>query len=109
VAQRDTMPPNETNKTLDMSYDVAQKVTHIEDKVNDLSTEMKEMRELINKIYVSVTGDEEFGHKGLVKRVESLETTKKKWENKVNWMYGYAFGAGSLLALGFELVKNYFK
>jgi hypothetical protein len=41
--------------------------------------------------------------------VESLETTKRKWENKVNWMYGYAFGAGSLLALGFELVKNYFK
>jgi hypothetical protein len=103
------MPEQQTNNNLDMGTDVAQKMTHIEDKVNDLSTEMKEMRELINKIYVSVTGDEEFGHKGLVKRVESLELTKKKWENKVNWMYGYAFGVGSLLALGFELVKTFFK
>lgn len=102
------MPEQQTNN-FDMGTDVAQKMTHIEDKVNDLSTEVKEMRDLINKIYVSITGDEEFGHKGLVKRVESLEITKKKWENKINWMYGYAFGAGSLLALGFELVKNYFK
>lgn len=101
--------PEQTNNNFDMSTDVAQKMTHIEDKVNDLSTEVKEMRDLINKIYVSITGDEEFGHKGLVKRVESLESTKKKWENKINWMYGYAFGAGSLLALGFELVKNFFK
>ena len=92
-----------------MGTDVAEKMTQIEDKVNDLSNEVKEMRELINKIYVSLTGDEEFGHKGLVKRVESLELTKKKWENKINWMYGYAFGAGSLLALGFELVKNLMK
>jgi len=101
--------PEQTNKNFDMGTDVAQKMTHIEDKVNDLSNEVKEMRELINKIYVSLTGDEEFGHKGLVKRVESLELTKKKWENKVNWMYGYAFGAGSLLALGFELVKTLMK
>lgn len=92
-----------------MSSEVAQKVTHIEDKMNDLTTEMREMRELINKIYVSVTGDKEFGHKGLVERVEHLETTKKKWENKVNWMYGYAFGAGSLLALAFELIKTIMK
>jgi uncharacterized protein (UPF0335 family) len=102
------MPEQQTNN-FEMGTDVAQKMTHIEDKVNDLSTEVKEMRELINKIYVSVTGDEEFGHKGLVKRVESLELTKKKWENKVNWMYGYALGVGSLLALGFELVKTFFK
>ena len=102
------MPEQQTNN-FEMGTDVHQKMTHIEDKVNDLSNEVKEMRELINKIYVSITGDEEFGHQGLVKRVQSLEHTKKKWENKVNWMYGYAFGAGSLLALGFELVKNFFK
>jgi len=105
--------PEQTNINLkngvDMAVDLSQKVSHIEDKMDDLSNEVREMREQMKEIYTAIVGDKKFGHQGLVHRVEDLEKVKKKWENKVNWLYGYVLGAGTLLAVIIELVKSQLK
>jgi len=99
-----------------MSADLSQKVTHIEDMLKDLSSQMSDMQNQMagmqkntNEIYTSIVGDEKFGHKGLVLRVRSLEDTKKKYEKKAVWVYGYIVGAGTLLTVFFELIKDKLK
>lgn len=101
--------PESQNKQNDMSVDVAQKMSHIEDKVNDLSNEVKEMGNQIKEIYTSIVGDKKFGHEGLVQRVQRLEDSKKNWERKMNWFYGYVFGAGTIMAGVFEVIKSIMK
>lgn len=99
-----------------MSAELSQKVTHVGDLLKDLSEQVSEMQQQMstmqkdmNEMYTSIVGDKKFGHLGLVERVKSLETTKKKWESKIGWMYGYVIGAGSLLTLFFEVIKHRFK
>lgn len=99
-----------------MSADLSQKVTHIEDMLKDLSSQISDMQNQMagmqkntNEIYTSIVGDEKFGHKGLVLRVRSLEDTKKKYEKKAVWVYGYIVGAGTLLTVFFELIKDKLK
>ena len=107
----------EENKQNEMSAELSQKVTNIQDAVEDLSTQVKdihnqmgEMQAQMREMYVAIVGDKKFGHTGLVNRVEDLEKTKKKWETKVNWMYGYVLGAGTLITVIFEFLKaKYFK
>jgi len=105
--------PEQTNinlkNSVDMAVDLSQKVSHIEDKMDDLSNEVREMREQMKEIYTAIVGDKKFGHQGLVHRVENLETAKKKWENKVNWLYGYVLGAGTIIAGIIELIKYQLK
>ncbi len=99
-----------------MSADLAEKVTHIEDMLKDLSSQvsdfqnqMASMQKNTNEIYTSIVGDEKFGHKGLVVRVRSLEEAKKKYERKAVWVYGYIVGAGTLITVFFELIKDKLK
>jgi hypothetical protein len=97
---------NETKNEQSMSAELSQKVTHIQDSVTDLSGQFTEMQTQFREMYTAIVGDKKFGHSGLVQRVEILESTKKKWENKVSWLYGYVIGAGTLITVIYELIKN---
>ena len=75
----------EQNKQDDMSAELSQKVSNIQDTVQDLSTQIKdihtgmaEMQMQMRQMYTAIVGDEKFGHEGLVSRVTALEKTKKK-------------------------------
>jgi hypothetical protein len=96
-------------ETNSMVTELSQKVSQISDTVSDLSAQMTDMHQQMNKIYTAIVGDKNFGHTGLVQRVEELEKVKKKWENRVNWLYGYVLGAGAILAIVFEIVKDKIK
>jgi hypothetical protein len=89
-----------------MVNELSQKVSQMQDTIVDLSTQVTDMHQQMNKIYTAIVGDKDFGHKGLVERVENLESTKKRWERKMNWLYGYVFGAGAVLAAIYEFFKN---
>ncbi len=91
-----------------MVNELSQKVSQMQDTIVDLSKEVSDMHQQMNKIYTAIVGDKNFGHTGLVERVESLERTKKKWESKVNWLYGYVFGAGAVFTLIYEFIKRKF-
>jgi len=106
------MPENKQNEMSDLS----QKVSDLQNSMDDVSTsitdmqdQLKDMQKHMNEMYVSIVGDKKFGHSGLVNRVEELETTKEKWEKKVFWLYGYVFGAGTLITLIFEFIKTRYK
>ena len=96
-----------------MSADLAEKVTHmlkdLSSQVSDFQNQMASMQKNTNEIYTSIVGDEKFGHKGLVVRVRSLEEAKKKYERKAVWVYGYIVGAGTLITVFFELIKDKLK
>jgi hypothetical protein len=89
-----------------MVNELSQKVSQMQDTITDLSSQVTDMHQQMSKIYTAIVGDKNFGHKGLVERVESLEMTKKKWERKMNWLYGYVFGAGAVLAVIYEFFKS---
>ena len=63
----------------------------------------------MKEIYTALVGNANLGQQGIVKRLETLEATKEKWNNKVNWMYGYMFGIGTLATLLVEYLKQKFK
>ena len=90
-----------------MDNDLSQRVSQMQDTIEDLSSQVKDMHQQMNKIYTAIVGDRDFGHTGLVQRVESLEATKKKWERKMNWLYGYVIGAGAVIAAVIEFIKSY--
>jgi hypothetical protein len=90
-----------------MNNDLNVKVSQIQDTVADLSSQVTDMHQQMNKIYTAIVGDKEFGHIGLVNRVEKLEQAKKKWESKMNWLYGYVIGAGVVLAGIYEIIKSF--
>lgn len=107
------MPENKQN---DMSELISQKVSDLQESmdgvsnsITDIQDQLKDMQKHMNEMYVSIVGDKKFGHSGLVNRVEDLESIKKKWENKVYWLYGYVFGAGTLITLFFEFIKTRLK
>jgi prophage DNA circulation protein len=100
-------------KQTNMSAELSEKVSHIEDLLKDLANQvsdvqgkMDNMQENVRKMYTSIVGDEAFGHKGLVTRMDELEDTKKRWEKKAGWVYGYIIGAGTILTIFFELIKS---
>ena len=81
------------------SVEIQKTLKDVQSSVADMNGQMKEM-------YTAIVGDRKFGHVGLVQRVEKLEDTKKKWEGKVLWLYGYVVGAGTLVTIIFEIIKS---
>ena len=100
------MPYTKNKQNEEMSLELTEKVSHIQDKVDDLSTQVTDMHQQMREMYNAIVGNQNFGQVGLVKRVESLEKTKAKWEKKIQWTYGYIFGAGTLITAIFELIKS---
>ncbi len=85
------------------------KVSNLEDTINGVSASVKQMETQMNKIYTALVGNKELGQQGIVTRLEALESVKEKWTNKINWMYGYMFGIGTLATLFVEYLKQKFK
>lgn len=95
-----------------MAADVAQleaKVEVLTTQVNDMNSCIKKMDDNVKELYTALVGNKHFGQEGVIKRIESLEDTKEKWKTKVNWMYGYIFGIGTLSTIIVEYLKERFK
>ncbi len=92
------------------------KVSQLETKVDSVSTQVSGIHNKMNKMekqmaemYTALVGNTALGHEGIVGRVESLEDTKEKWKGKMDWMLGYIVGAGTLISLLIEFVKEKMK
>ena len=89
-----------------VEYTIEQKVDNLSTSVDAMHTKMSKMEGQVKEMYSALVGNKNFGHDGLVQRIEVLETTKEKWKNKVNWMYGYMVGIGTFVTLLVEYLKN---
>lgn len=106
------MPENKQNEMSELSQkvsDLQESVEGLSSNISDIQDQLKDMQKHMSEMYTSIVGDKKFGHLGLVNRVENLEATKKKWESKVSWLYGYVIGAGTLITVFFEIIKNKLK
>jgi prefoldin subunit 5 len=95
-----------------MAADVAQleaKVEVLTTQVNAMNTSLKKMDENVKDLYTALVGNKHFGQEGVIKRIEELEDTREKWKTKINWMYGYIFGIGTLATIIVEYLKERFK
>jgi len=103
------MPENKQNEMSELSQkvsDLQESVEGLSTNITDIQDQLKDMQKHMSEVYTSIVGDKKFGHAGLVNRVEQLESTKRKWETKVNWLYGYVIGAGTLITIIFEIIKS---
>jgi len=89
-----------------MENTIEQKVDNLSTSLDSMHVQMVNMEGQVKEMYSALVGNKNFGHDGLVQRIESLESTKEKWKNKVNWMYGYMFGIGTLVTLLVQYLKN---
>ena len=92
--------------------DVAQleaKVEVLTTQVNAMNSSLNKMDENVKELYTALVGNKHFGQDGAIKRIEVLEDTHDQWKTKVNWMYGYIFGIGTLATIVVEYLKTKFK
>lgn len=74
--------------------------------INDLIlSELRDTREEINKLSRAITGDPEFGHIGLVKRVDELEKSDADQNKKLLILSSTT----AALSSGATFVATYFK
>lgn len=95
-----------------MGPDVAQLETKVETltaQVNDMNASLKKIDQNVKELYTALVGNTHFGQEGVIKRIEALEETHEQWKTKVNWMYGYIFGIGTLATIVVEFIKAKFK
>lgn len=84
-----------------------QKFEHLEDKMESVDNRLSKIEDTLNKLYMHIVGDQEFGHQGLIKRVESLEKDNQKLMEYKNKLIGGSMVAGGLFTVIFELLKTY--
>ena len=95
-----------------MATEVAQleaKVEVLTTQVNVMNSSLKKMDDNVKELYTALVGNKHFGQEGVIKRIEELEDTREKWKTKINWMYGYIFGIGTLATIIVEYLKERFK
>jgi prefoldin subunit 5 len=95
-----------------MAAEVAQleaKVEVLTTQVNVMNSSLKKMDDNVKELYTALVGNKHFGQEGVIKRIEELEDTREKWKTKINWMYGYIFGIGTLATIIVEYLKERFK
>lgn len=85
------------------------KVENLTAQVNVMNTSLKKMDQNVKELYTALVGNQHFGQEGAIKRIETLEETHEQWKTKVNWMYGYIFGIGTLATIVVEFIKAKFK
>jgi chromosome segregation ATPase len=85
------------------------KVEALSTQVNEMNSSLKKMDENVKELYTALVGNKHFGQEGAIKRIEALEDTHDQWKSKINWMYGYIFGIGTLATLVVEYIKTKFK
>jgi prefoldin subunit 5 len=84
-------------------------VEDLKNEVNGMNQSLKKMESNLKELYTALVGNTAFGQEGVVKRIETLEATHEKWKSKINWMYGYIFGIGTVSTLIIEFIKAKFK
>ena len=85
------------------------KVEALSTQVNAMNSSLKKMDENVKELYTALVGNKHFGQDGAIKRIETLEDTHDQWKSKINWMYGYIFGIGTLATLIVEFIKTKFR
>lgn len=85
------------------------KVEALSTQVNEMNSSLKKMDENVKELYTALVGNKHFGQEGAIKRIEALEDTHDQWKGKINWMYGYIFGIGTLATIVVEYIKTKFK
>lgn len=85
------------------------KVENLTAQVNDMNVSLKKMDQNVKELYTALVGNKHFGQDGVINRIEVLEETHEQWKTKVNWMYGYIFGIGTLATIVVEFIKAKFK
>lgn len=70
---------------------------------------LKEVQSLMNKLYLAVTGSDEFDQDGLIKRIKKLEKEAENTKAFKNKVMGMSAIGGALLAGVFELIKAFIK
>lgn len=85
------------------------KVEGLTTQVNAMNSSLKKMDDNVKELYTALVGNKHFGQDGVIKRIESLEETHDQWKTKINWMYGYIFGIGTLATIVVEYIKTKFR
>jgi len=69
-------------------------------------SELQELFNDVKEIRRAVVGETKWGEKGLIKRVESIESWKNNINLKVAWTSGLVVGAIECAKYGLELLKH---
>lgn len=59
-----------------------------------MSDQVEDISKKVDRLFDAICGDEETGHKGIVKRIENIE----KWRDEINIMKWKAIGAVCVLS-----------
>lgn len=84
-----------------------QKFEHLENQLDSVQTRLSKIDDTLNRLYTHIAGDQEFGHQGLIKRVEYLEKSNQKLMEYKNKIIGGSVVAGATFTLIFEFIKTY--
>lgn len=84
-----------------------QKFEHLENQLDGVQSRLSQMQDTLNRLYTHIAGDQEFGHQGLIKRVESLENSNSKLMEYKNKIIGGSVVAGVVFTVVFEVLKNF--
>jgi hypothetical protein len=84
-----------------------QKFDHLETRLSNVESHLERIENMINKMYIHIVGDQEFGHEGLIKRVQLLEKQNEKLMEYKNKLIGGSVVAGGIFTIIFEVLKTY--
>lgn len=84
-----------------------QKFDHLDNMLDKVDGRLSKIEDTLNRLYTHIAGDKEFGHQGLIKRVETLEESNKKLMEYKNKFIGGSVVAGGVFTLIFELIKTF--
>jgi hypothetical protein len=77
----------------------------INERLNSVEDTLFQLQKKIEKIYDVVVGNEEFGQKGIIKRLTELERENEKLKALKNKFIGASVVCGTLFTLAVELIK----
>jgi hypothetical protein len=77
----------------------------INERLNSVEDTLFQLQKKIEKIYDVVVGNEEFGQKGIIKRLTELERENEKLKAVKNKLIGASMVCGALFTVAVELIK----
>jgi septation ring formation regulator EzrA len=77
----------------------------INERLDSVEETLFQLQKKIEKIYDVVVGNEEFGQKGIIKRLTELERENEKLKALKNKFIGASVVCGGLFTLAVELIK----
>lgn len=77
----------------------------INERLDSVEETLFQLQKKIEKIYDVVVGNEEFGQKGIIKRLTELERENEKLKALKNKFIGASVVCGALFTVAVELIK----